>query len=307
MELLHKAILLALPRVPKAMIRRIAGRYIAGESIEGVLGVVSDLAAEGLWSTVDVLGENVTSDEEADRAEEEYLRLVERLSELAPPRQVSLKLTLLGLRVNESRLSDRLERIVRSAQRHGTSICLDMEDSSTTDATIRIFRWLKAEYADLSLAIQAYLHRSVEDLKSLLPLRPSLRICKGIYNEPPEIAFSDRRTIQENYVHLLELLIDGGGYPAIATHDPWLVSRALQMLASRGLGRNTHEFQMLLGVGEALRKEILASGSPLRLYCPYGPDWYAYSLRRLRENPRMGGYIFKSLFSTKVLRGGYLK
>jgi proline dehydrogenase len=293
--------------VPKGVIRRIAGRYIAGESIDQLLRVLAALEAKGLGSTVDVLGENVTSEQDARAARDEYLRLVERLSGSASPREVSVKLTLLGLRVDEGFLRESLEKVVGAAQERKISVCLDMEDSSTTEATIRTFRWLRERHAGVSMAIQAYLHRSVEDLKSLLPLRPSLRICKGIYNEPPGIAFQDRRPIQENYLKLLDLLLDGGGYPAIATHDAWLISKALEGLKARGLGTSTHEFQMLLGVGEALWGKILEFGSPLRLYCPYGPDWYAYSLRRLRENPRMGEYILKSLFSRKILKAGYLK
>lgn len=303
MELLHKAILLALPWVPRSVVRRVAGRYIAGESIDDVIRVVSSLAREGHLSTVDVLGENAASEADAHAAKDEYLRLVERLKDLAFPRQVSVKLTLLGLRIGEGLARGGLLEIADAAQARGVSVCLDMEDSSTTDATIRTFLCLRERHSDVSMAIQAYLHRSVEDLKSLLPLRPTIRICKGIYNESPEIAYRDRRAIQENYLRLLELLLHGGGHPAIATHDVFLIDRALELLKDRGLGPSSHEFQMLLGVGEPLRARILAKKSPLRLYCPYGPDWYAYSLRRLRENPRMAEYVLKNLREWRLARG----
>jgi proline dehydrogenase len=304
MNLLHAAVLRALPLVPRSLLKRVAGRYIAGETIADVLRVARALDRQGLLSTVDVLGENATSEAEARAARDEYLRVASELAAQGLASQVSVKLTLLGLRFSEPLAGDLVETITEEAGKKSISVCLDMEDSTTTDAILGIYRRLRERHSPVSVAIQAYLRRSAADVKALLPLGPSLRICKGIYAEPPGIAFQGRREIQESYLSLLRLLVEGGGYPAIATHDPWLVDRALALVAERGLGPAQHEFQMLLGVGESLRGRVRASGSPLRLYCPYGPDWQAYSLRRLKENPRMIGYALKSVFSPRVLRSG---
>lgn len=306
MELFHAAILRALPFVPKPVIRRIAGRYIAGETLEDLLRVAASLHERGFLSTVDVLGENVQSKEEAQRAAEEYSRVVEKLAGHGPSPQISVKLTLLGLKVAEDLALGLLEDVTCVAEKRKVSVFLDMEDSSTTDATLRIYRRARERHSGVGVAIQACLHRSIDDLLDLLPLRPVVRVCKGIYNEPPQLALKDRRAIQESYMKLVTLLADGHGYPAIATHDPWLVDASLELLAKRGMGPETHEFQMLLGVGESLQPRIRAAGSRIRLYCPYGPDWYAYSLRRLRENPKMAGYVLKSLFSLKLLDRGHL-
>jgi len=303
----HAAILRALPLVPRSVVRRIAGRYIAGETRDDLLRVLAALGRTGLLSTVDLLGENVGSKEEARRAAEEYLRLVEDLSSSGMHSEISLKLTQLGLRSSEPFAAELLEEIVVASEERKLRVCIDMEDSSTTDATLRIFRRLRERHDGVRVAIQAYLRRSSSDVSALLPLAPAIRVCKGIYAEPPELAFEGRRSVRENFLRLVTLLLDGGGYPAIATHDPWLVDRCLRLLESRGTKSESHEFQMLLGVGEALRPRLRAAGSALRLYCPYGPHWYEYSIRRLRENPRMTGYVLKTLFSPKVFSRGHLE
>ncbi|MBI4603209.1 MAG: proline dehydrogenase family protein, partial [Planctomycetes bacterium] len=237
---------------------------------------------------------------------EEYLELVERLSQQGLPSQVSLKPTLLGLRVSEGVAAEHIEEVVVCAGRRRISVCIDMEDSSTTDATLNIFRRLREAHAHVGVAIQAYLRRSEADLVSLLPLRPSVRVCKGIYREPLGLVIEGRQAVRESYLRLVKLLLDGGGFPALATHDPWLVDQSLRLLEARRQDPGSYELQMLLGVGEALRPKILATGAQLRIYCPYGPDWYAYSLRRLQENPHMVGYVLKAAFSPRILRRGHL-
>jgi len=306
MDFLHSVLLRALPLVPRSLIRRVAGRYIAGETREGLLRVVERLHAEEIRTTVDLLGENVETIQEAKGAADEYDRLLDCLQGKGPTPQVSVKLSLLGLRIDELLAESLLLRIVGRASRLGVGVFLDMEDSSTTDVTLRIYRRAREGFPSLGIAIQAYLRRSLRDVLDLLPLRPAVRVCKGIYNEPETLAFKDRQQIRESYVRLVELLLDGGAYPAIATHDAWLIERSLHLIRSRRVGAESHEFQMLLGVGEKLRPRIRAAGSFLRLYCPYGPDWYSYSLRRLKENPRMTGYIFKSVFTSKILDRGHL-
>jgi proline dehydrogenase len=297
MNLIHKAALGLMPAVPRSLVRKLAGRYIAGETLDDLIRVASGLHAKGFLTTVDVLGENSTSEEAAKAAKDEYLRAVNGLSDAGLASQVSVKLTLLGLRLREELARDLLGMIVVHAGARGISVCIDMEDSSTTDAILRIYRDTLEAHPGVSVAIQAYLKRSLSDVESLLPLKPSIRICKGIYTEPPAIAYQDRGSICRSFLSIVKVLVEGGGFPAIATHDPLLVDRSLQVLREAGIGPGGHEFQMLLGVGERLRPRILARGSRLRLYCPYGPDWYAYSLRRLKENPRMIGYAMKGLLS----------
>ena len=306
MNLFHSAILSSLPLVPHSLLRRVAGRYIAGETREGLLRVVKRLHSEGLRTTVDVLGENVASPEEAQRATEEYLRVIQEISGTGDSPEVSVKLSLLGLRLDERLALEHLLQVTQKAASSKVGVFLDMEDTSTTDATLRIYRYAHAGFPRIGIAIQACLHRSLKDVLELLALRPAIRVCKGIYNEAETVALKDRRAIRDNYMKIVALVANGDGYLAMATHDSWLVDRCQELLRSRRVGPESYEFQMLLGVGEALRSQILRASSPLRLYCPYGPDWYAYSLRRLKENPRMAGYILKNLFTGAVLDRGHL-
>ena len=300
MQVLTKLIVHALPWIPRPIIRAVAGRYIAGETLSEAVRVVKDLHAAGLHATVDVLGENETSEEGVKRGVDEYLSLVDALAVVGFPSQISVKPTFLGLRISEDLASRSLEAIVAKAEEKQVSVFVDMEDSTTTDATLRMFERLRREHPMVGVAIQAYLKRSPRDVEALLPLRPAIRICKGIYQESPEVALKDRGAIQESYMKLATMIVDEGGYPAMATHDPVLVDRCLSLVTSRRLAPASYEFQMLLGVGESLRPRLLREGAPLRLYCPYGPHWYAYSLRRLKENPKMVGYIVRNLFSRRA-------
>lgn len=302
MAILDSVLHLLARSCPRWLIKKVAWRYIAGEHREELLGVIDALHRRGLLTTVDVLGEDVDSLSGQRAAVDEYLQLLAALESRARSSQVSVKLSLLGLRLAEGQALAGLLEIVDSAAAKGLGVCIDMEDSSTTDATLRCFRKARERYEGVSVAIQAYLRRSLADVTSLLPLRPAIRLCKGIYREPPAVAYQDREEVRHNYVELLRLVLAGGGFPAIATHDPWIVNAALGEIKSRSLDPGSHEFQMLLGVGEALRPAILRAGSRLRLYCPYGQSWHAYSLRRLRENPRMLRYVAGSLLSWRSRR-----
>ena len=302
MHLVSRAVFRLLPLIPRPALKIVASRYIAGETLEDLIRTVLALRRSGLDATVDILGENTKTLEDAERAQEEYSLLVDQLASRGLATQISLKLTFLGLRLSEDLAWKAAESITDLAQARGLSVCLDMEDATTTDATLGIFRALKERHPDVSVAIQAYLKRSVGDVQSLLPLRPWIRVCKGIYNERAEIAFKDRQVIRENYLRIVELLLDGGGYPAIATHDPYLVDRCLAGLRSRGRPTDAFEFQMLLGVGQSLRPRILEAGSRLRLYCPYGRDWHGYSIRRLKENPAIVGHILRSFLTLQAFR-----
>ena len=290
----YRAVSALLPYVPQGLLARFAKRYIAGEGQDEALSCVRRLARHGWRHTVDLLGENVGDEAAVDAVCADYHKLVDGLAgtEL-PTSQVSVKPTLMGLRIGEQFAFERFDALVGYAAERGLTVCIDMEDSTTTDATLRLFRRLHERHANLGMALQAYLKRSPEDLRSLLPLRPTLRICKGIYRESEDIAFRDRRRIREAYIALLRTLIDSGGTAAVATHDPKLIQQALPLVRDDA----RHEFQMLLGVGGSLRARITDAGIALRVYCPFGADWRDYTLRRIRENPDMVGYVFKNLFS----------
>lgn len=274
-----------------------AWRYIAGESLPEALRLVDGLQRTGLLATVDVLGENVAREEDARSAVSEYDALIDGLSDRGPRTEVSVKPTLVGLRISEDLATANLARVAEHASRRGVGLAVDMEDSTATDATLRIYRTLRERWPAVGLALQAYLRRSPRDLEELLPLRPAVRVCKGIYIEPSEVAIQDRQGIRDSFLQLVERLLAGGGFAAIATHDPWLVDRCLALTRRLDPSGTSHEFQMLLGVGESLRPRILASKSRIRIYCPYGPSWHAYSLRRLKENPKLVGYVVKSLLT----------
>jgi proline dehydrogenase len=171
-----------------------------------------------------------------------------------------------------------------------------MEDSSTTDDTLWVFRKLREDYENIGIVLQAYLHRCLADVKSLADLKPDFRLCKGIYIEPAKVAIQDAAEINDNFMRVLEAMFDAGSYVGIATHDDKLIDRTRDLLRSKGLGPERYEFQMLLGVQPRLRKQILREGHPLRIYIPYGRDWYAYSIRRLKDNPAVAGHVFRSMF-----------
>jgi proline dehydrogenase len=295
-SVLKRVIACLLPWVPRSLVARIARRYVAGEQRSEVLEVAQRLASKRIDATIDLLGENATERSDVERVTAEYRALIDDIARVGGRAQLSVKLTHLGLRLSEDLARDELAKIVLHAEKAGNFVCIDMEDTSTTDVTLRIFRDLRLRSPAVGVAIQAYLRRSPADIESIGDLQPTVRICKGIYREPPELTLPNPAAIRQAYLDLARRLIELGGKPAFATHDPWLVDRCLELVRARELSPNQHEFQMLLGVGHALRPRIEAAGSPLRLYLPYGPDWYEYSLRRLRENPSMAGYVVRALF-----------
>jgi proline dehydrogenase len=259
--------------------------------------VVRDLNADGAMTTVDILGEGVTEKPQALRARDDYLSLLDEISKRGVDGNVSVKLTQLGLKLGEDFCLENIRAVVSRAAELNSFIRLDMEDSSCTDATLRIHKTILEEFPGrVGVAIQSYLRRSMADVLELAKLRSNIRLCKGIYVEPYEISYTSREIIRRNFVELLEVLLDAGSYVGIATHDEILVWETMKIVRRRGLSRDAYEFQMLLGVLEGLRKVILGEGHRLRVYVPYGPNWYAYSVRRLRENPRLAGDLAKKAF-----------
>ena len=290
MSLLDRAVVTLLPAVPKPVIRRISSRYIAGPSLDDARRVVAELNADGKLATVDVLGEEVAHASEAEAIASEYVAALDAFERDGLDANVSVKPTGLGLKLDYDLCKRNVEAVIAAAEPTNRFVRIDMEDSSTTDDTLRLFRELRDEgHGRVGPVLQASLKRTVEDAAGLAGA--SVRICKGIYVEPEAIQFRDDRDVRVSFVRALETLLDGGCYAAIATHDEWLVDRALGAIAERGLEPDRYEFQMLLGVRPELGDRLVADGHRLRIYVPYGRQWYEYSLRRLQENPKIAGYV----------------
>ena len=297
MSLLDRAVSLVLPAVPKPIVRHFSRRYIAGSTMEDALRVTRELAARGAMATLDILGEFITTPQEAALNTQAYLDLLHAIPRSGLRQvNVSVKLTGLGLLLEPSPCLENTRRLVAAAQERGNFVRIDMEDAQCTSRTIDVYRRLRAEFPkSVGLVLQARLRRTLQDVTDLTREPANFRICKGIYVEPRAIAYTDREIIRRNFTRVLEAMLDRGAYVGIATHDELLVWEALDLVSRRGLAPEQYEFQMLLGVDEALRDILLAAGHRLRVYVPYGEQWYAYSVRRLRENPQIAGYAFKAI------------
>ena len=298
MTLVDSAIARLLPAVPKPVVRRISERYIAGEELDDALRVVHRLNQDGKLATLDVLGEEVTDADEAAAIAGAYRDAIDALRRGRLDSNISVKPTALGLVLGYDVCRENLEAVVRHAAERGSFVRIDMEDSTTTDETLRLYRELREEgLENLGIVLQARLKRTIDDVRELAGLRPNVRICKGIYLERPEIAFRDFEAVQASFVHALAELLDNGSYVGIATHDEWLLEQGKRLVAEHGLERDRYEFQFLLGVRPALGDGLVREGHRLRIYTPFGRHWYSYSLRRLQENPRIAGYIAADTFN----------
>jgi proline dehydrogenase len=290
--LLDRAIVSALPAVPKPIVRRISQRYIAGERIEDACRVVKELNAGGKMATIDVLGEEITTPEEARHIAYAYDDVFRAIDEQGLDSNVSVKLTGMGLKLDLDIARENLERTVRGAAERGNFVRIDMEDSSCTDDTLTLYRELREQGLDnVGIVLQAYLRRTLDDIAALQDLTPNVRLCKGIYVEPLQIAYHDFDQVRANFFRALGALLAGGSYVGIATHDEWLIHEGTRLVRRYERARDEYEFQMLLGVREARADQLVEEGHRLRIYVPYGDEWYAYSLRRLQENPKIAGYI----------------
>lgn len=281
--------------------RRAARRFIAGETMEEALKVVQGLNGRDLLATIDYLGENVNSVEEARAAAAEYLELLPKIAALGLKSHVSLKLTQMGLDIGVEFCRENLERIVARAKELGNLVQIDMEGSAYTDRTLAIFRELRGRYDNLGVALQANLRRTEQDLEKLISLGANVRLCKGAYKEPPSLAFPKKREVDANYIKLMELLLSRearakGAYGAIATHDERMIAKAKELAARNGLGPEEFEFQMLLGIRRRLAEELAREGYRVRIYVSYGTAWYPFYMRRLAERPANLLFILRNIF-----------
>jgi proline dehydrogenase len=286
--LLDRAIVRLLPAVPKPVVQRLSSRYIAGPTLDDAVRVVRGLNAAGKMATIDVLGEEVASADAAREIATQYCDVLARIEDERLDSNVSVKLTGFGLALDHELCRANLERVARDAAPRGNFVRIDMEDSSTTDRTLELYRELRAGgHENVGVVLQAYLRRTFDDLQGL----ENVRLCKGIYVEEPRIAFREYEAVRANYVRCLEALISQGSYVGIATHDEFLIQEALRLVREAGLDPSRYEFQMLLGVRAERGDRLVADGHRLRIYVPFGTLWYEYSLRRLQENPKIAGYV----------------
>jgi proline dehydrogenase len=297
MSLVDRAIALVLPAVPKPVVGYFSRPYIAGSSADDAFRVVRSLAREGAMATLDILGEFVTASDEVEANAAAYTALLEKIrAEGLPDTNVSVKLTALGLTLDRELCLRKMRDLVGTAARLGNFVRIDMEDSPCTDATLAVYRTLRAEFpGHVGVVLQSRLRRTLDDVETLTEEPANFRLCKGIYLEPREIAYTDPELIRSNFTLALERMIERGAYVGIATHDERLAWEALRLVRRFSLPRDRYEFQMLLGVDETLRRILIRSGHRLRVYVPFGEKWHAYSMRRLRENPQVAGYILKAL------------
>ncbi|HEV8450713.1 MAG TPA: proline dehydrogenase family protein [Gaiellales bacterium] len=296
MRFVDRLIATSLPVVPRPLVRHFADRYIAGETLADALSAVSALNAVGAAATVDVLGEFVDDVAQCQATADEYVELLDAIAGDGLDANVSIKLSALGAEIDPRLALDHARRVVQAAAGHGSRVRIDMEHSGLTDQTIGVYRTLRQEgHENLGIVLQAYLRRTFGDLRALAHLTPSVRLVKGIYIEPAEIAYTEPELVNRNFLALLRELVDRGCAVAVASHDEELVGEARRLADERHLQPDRYEFQLLLGVKEPLRDELIAAGHRVRVYVPYGQAWYSYSLRRLKENPSIAGYVARDV------------
>ncbi|MBI3818950.1 MAG: proline dehydrogenase family protein [Planctomycetes bacterium] len=298
MKLFDRAVVATLPLVPRAIVRKIADRYIAGETIEDAMRVVRALNGAGCEATIDVLGEFITDFKQAEATATAYRQVLERITTEKLRANVSIKLTAFGLGLNDDGCLALARGLVARAKELNNFVRIDMENSPYTTKTLGVYRRLKNEgFINCGVVIQAYMRRSPADVADLLKLGTGFRLCKGIYVETPEIAYKDREEVRNQYKSLLQQMFEGGATKVgIATHDPPLIEHARQLLIDHKIPKERYEFQMLLGVAEEWRKRLVAEGHTVRVYVPFGREWYGYSIRRIKENPSIAGYVAKGMF-----------
>lgn len=296
MSVFDKLVVTMLPLAPKALVKQFASRYVAGESIQDMLETVRALNQKGILATVDVLGEFIQHPSEAREAAEEYKQALEALHQEKLQANVSVKLTQMGLLLDKSLCLEIMRDLIATAARLHNFVRIDMEDTGCTDDTIELYLKLREEFSNVGIVVQAYLRRTLQDVRTILKASAGhFRLCKGIYIEPRKLAYRDHKLINKNYTLILEEIFKQNGYVGIATHNEELVWDAMRLIDQYQLKPEQYEFQMLLGVDLELRQIITNAGHRLRVYVPYGKQWYAYSMRRLKENPSIAGHILKNL------------
>lgn len=293
----NRLIVSSMPLMPRGIIKLFSKRYIAGDTIEDAIKTCSALKQSGFESTLDILGESISTPAEAVASRDAYMNLIRTVSHHPISKNISLKPTALGLSLDENLALENIRSILKVAREHDFFVRIDMEDSPYTTKTLKIYETLRLEYPRIGAVIQAYMHRSEADVKAIAANGGNLRICKGIYKEAPSIAFQDKEAVRENYLNLVKTMVNANAYVGIASHDIYLIDTLEAYIRDRSISSENYEFQALLGVPiEARLARLRDAGHRVRVYVPFGEQWYAYSSRRLRENPDVAGYVIKNLF-----------
>lgn len=298
----NKIVTTVLPYLPQRLVWIFSRRYIAGRTVEDCIRVSRQLNDSGAEVTVDLLGEFIKNLTEAEANRNEYLHIIDRFTAEGIRGNFSLKPTSFGLLIDKETCYQHIRAIVRKASEKKGFVRIDMEDSQCVDLEIELYRRLKAEFpGNVGLVLQAYLRRTVADIESMMDIHSedsplNFRLCKGIYREPPEIAYIDYQEVRDNFLLILETMLKNGMYAGIATHDRYLIEEAYKLIEHYRQNNRAYEFQMLYGVTPELRAGIIANGHRMRIYVPFGKEWFNYSTRRLKENPKIATHIIKALF-----------
>ena len=279
------------------LFKKLTTRFVAGDTVDEVIPIIREINRENGTASFDHLNESVESATEAEREVTEYLNILAKIDEQKIRSNVSIKLTQFGLGLDPELAYRNARRVVEEAQRRGNFVRVDMEDSSVTQTTIDIFKRLRAEFGlnDVGIVLQSYLYRTLADAQELIKLPARIRICKGAYFEPPEVAYSDKKDVDANYVKVMQLLLSSGIYHGIATHDPKMIDATIDFAQREGIGKEKYEFQMLYGIRRDLQHQLARDGFNLRIYVPYGKHWYPYFMRRLAERPANIWFVLKNL------------
>ena len=277
--------------------KKMTTRFVAGEDIEAAIAAIRELNAKNCTASFDHLNESVASAAETEDEVREYLRILSRIDETGIRSNVSIKLTQFGLEIDPELAYRNARQVVEDAARRGNFVRIDMEASNVTQLTIDIFKRLRSEFGlnDVGIVLQSYLRRTMDDVHDLLKIPARIRICKGAYNEGPDVAFPDKKDVDANYVRVVQALLSSGVYHGIATHDPNMINETIRYMKREGIGKETFEFQMLYGVRRDLQERLARDGYNMRVYVPYGKHWYPYFMRRLAERPANVWFVLKNM------------
>lgn len=297
MSFINNLIVQFVQLLPKPVVGFFSKKYIAGETLPEAIDLVKKLNSKGIYATLDVLGESVSNKDEAIASKNEALEVLDEIEKNKLMANLSIKPTQLGLAFDENFAYEQIIEIVKKAAEYKNFVRIDMEDSPYTDKTINLYKRIYEQYKNVGIVIQAYMKRSLDDVIILNKIGTNYRLCKGIYVEPASIAYKNKQEVRENYLKILDAMFKDGNYVGIATHDKPLIDAAYKRIKEQNIPKDKFEFQMLLGVREDLRDKINNDGYKIRIYVPFGKDWYAYSVRRLKENPSMAGHITKSILT----------
>ena len=293
----HNLLVKTVQTMPENVVWLFSKKYIAGKTLQSAVDTVKDLNSKGIYATLDVLGESIKTKEEAIESKRKALEVFDVIIKNKLNANLSIKPTQMGLAIDKELAYQQILELVKRANEINNFVRLDMEDSPYTDLTLEVYKRVYEEYSNLGVVLQAYLKRTYNDTIVLNKIGTSYRLCKGIYIEPATIAYKDKQAIRDNFMKSLELMLKNGNYVGIATHDKYLIDKSYELIKELNIPKDKFEFQMLLGVREDLRDKINKDGYKIRVYVPFGEDWYKYSIRRLQENPQLAGHIVKEFFA----------